>query len=179
MKKFNLIWIAAAGLAALDPALASQGPPPASVGNQPVGGCYSTCGGDVPWPLEVSNQQVELADGARYLLIGTVEMNAGRAYFIVDLAKQPWLSNPRRRQNPRYPLSGNVEYWEAYAGKRVRIAGMAQWSVVREVDARQYRVDVVLRSLADPAVLVPGAEEGAGGSQGISDSSGRKSALWD
>lgn len=173
MKKFELSWIAVGLMAVCGLAVASQDPP------QPVGGGYSTCGGDVPWPLELSNQQVELADGARYLLIGTVEINAGRAYFLVDLAKQAWLSNPKRRQNPRYPLLGNVEYWEAYSGKRVRIAGIAQWNVLREIGTRQHKVEVFLRSLADPAVLVPGTDETAGGAHGISESTGRKAALWD
>jgi hypothetical protein len=128
-----------------------------SFGQNPASGAdaeggYSTCGGEIPWPFQVSNQAVELADGERYLLMGSVEVTDGKAYFLVDLQKHAWLAGSRRKANPRYPLKGDETYWLQYAGKRVRLVAMAKWIVFRDPAMRGYRVDVILQSLADPAV---------------------------
>jgi hypothetical protein len=119
---------------------------------------FSTCGGEIPWPFQVSNQAVELADGERYLLMGEIEVVEDKAFFIVDLERHAWLNGARRKANPRYPLKGNATDWSKYAGKRVRLVAMAKWIVFRDPAMRGYRVDVILQSLADPAVATrPGA----------------------
>jgi hypothetical protein len=115
-------------------------------------GCYSTCGGEIPWPFQVSNQAVELSDGERYLLLGKVVIQNNRAYFEVDLVKHAWLSTARRRQNPLYVLEGDTKYWSAYEGKRIRLVSTAQWAVVQDAGSHEFKVEVVLSSLADPAV---------------------------
>jgi len=189
MKKSKFAWIAAGFLALATVSAGVQAsirrePPPQSQQpqqpQQPMDGCYSNCGGEVPWPFEVSNQLVELSDGERYLLIGTVEMIAGRPYFAVDLSKHSWLGNQARRQNPRYPLSGNTEYWLRFMGKRIRLVGMARWVVVREIESRQFRVEVTLSSLAVPAVLSsspsspPSTERG---NSSVSEPGGRRATF--
>jgi hypothetical protein len=117
-------------------------------------GCFTSCGGEIPWPFQVSNQAVELSDGERYLLMGRVEIINDRPFFVVDLVKHPWLNTAKRRDNPRYVLEGAVEYWKAYAGKRIRLVSMAEWQTVQDVsNLHGYRVEVTLQSLADPAII--------------------------
>jgi len=146
-------WLINGGASAGDAA----GPvyPPASTAD----GCYSTCGGEIPWPFQVSNQAVELSDGERYLLIGSVEIISGRPLFSVDLAKHPWLATAKRRENPRYILEGPTEYWKAFEGKRLRLVCTAIWNAVQDTDTHRYRMEVMLQSLADPAILAGGAAE--------------------
>ena len=123
---------------------------------------FSTCGGEIPWPFQVSNQAVELADGERYLLMGQIDVVDEKAYFVVDLERHAWLKGARRKANPRYPLKGESINWSKYAGKRVRLVAMAKWIVYRDPAMRGYRVDVILQSLAEPAVASrPGAGAGA------------------
>jgi len=129
-----------------------QDPPPASTPARSGEGCYSTCGGEVPWPFQVSNQAVELSEGERYLLLGKVVIQNNRAYFEVDLIKHAWLSTAKRRQNPRYALEGDTKYWAAYEGKRIRLVSTAQWVVVQDTASHEFRVEVTLSSLTDPAV---------------------------
>ena len=121
-------------------------------------GCYSSCGGEIPWPFQVSNQAVELSDGEKYLLMGTVEIRNSRAYFIVDLVKHPWLATAKRRENPAYLLEGSTDYWKAYEGKRIRLVSTATWATSQDVGTRAYAVTVSLQSLADPAVVAEKAE---------------------
>jgi hypothetical protein len=113
---------------------------------------------------------VELSDGERYLLLGKVVIDGGRAYFEVDLTKHAWLATTKRKQNPRYVLEGSVDYWAAYSGKRIRLVSTAQWAVVQDVTNHDLKVEVVLQSLADPAITADPAPadsvQPSGGSEG-------------
>lgn len=126
----------------------------------PFDGCYSSCGGEIPWPFQVSNQAVELSDGEKYLLIGTVEIRANRAFFVVDLVRHPWLSTAKRREYPGYILQGTTDYWKAYEGKRIRLVSTANWSVVQDTVTHDFKMEVMLASLADPAVVAEKNEKG-------------------
>ena len=138
----------------------------------PFEGCYSSCGGEIQWPFQVSNQAVELSDGEKYLLMGTVEIRNNRAFFVVDLVKHPWLATAKRRDNPSYVLRGATDYWNGYEGKRIRLTSTAEWTVVQDLENRELRMEVILSSLADPAVVAdkneknpaPAQDSGASGS---------------
>ena len=56
-------------------------------------GCFSTCGGEIPWPFQTANQVAELADGERYVLMGRVILHSAEARFDVDLAHHTWLAS--------------------------------------------------------------------------------------
>jgi hypothetical protein len=111
-------------------------------------GCFSTCGGEIPWPFQTSNQVVELADGERYVLMGEVVYLRGIPYLIVDLDAHPWLATARRRQDPSYPLMGSGAYWKQYVGRRIQLRAVARWVV-----SAGGEVSVLLESLTDPAVV--------------------------
>jgi hypothetical protein len=131
-------------------------------GHESEGGCYSTCGGDVPWPFELSNQTAELADGERYLLFGRVEIQGGQAYFVVDLARHPWLASAKRKRNPKYQLiSGDLAYWQTYLGRSLRVAARARWQIIESLKgaSKTHKIEVMLESFADPAVLRGGSTQ--------------------
>ncbi len=145
---------ASGGWHALDDGGAATGTRPSG----PFEGCYSSCGGEIPWPFQVSNQAVELSDGEKYLLMGTVEILHGRAFFVVDLVKHPWLATAKRRENPRYMLQGATDYWKGYEGKRIRLVSTAAWSMSQDVATREYTLAISLHSLADPAIVAEKAD---------------------
>ena len=112
-------------------------------------GCFATCGGEIPWPFQTSNQVVELADGERYVLMGEVVFSRGVPTFMVDLQTHPWLATARRRQDPSYRLSGSGSYWKQYVGQRVQLRVVARWMVSSDAE-----VTILLESLTDPAVVL-------------------------
>jgi hypothetical protein len=113
--------------------------------------CFSTCGGEIPWPFQVANQVAELAHGERYVLLGRVEFRAGMPTFVVDLREHAWLSNGRRRQDPAYPLLGSIAYWKKYDERIVQLRAEARWAGTGREGADA--VEVYLQSQSDPAVL--------------------------
>ena len=112
-------------------------------------GCFSTCGGEIPWPFQTANQVVELADGERYVLMGRVLLIGSEPHFVVDLNQHPWLANSRRRADSSYPLAGTASYWRRYNGRRVQLRAVARWLYIESVGS----TDILLESLSDPAVV--------------------------
>ncbi len=110
--------------------------------------CFSTCGGEIPWPFQSSNQVVELADGERYVLMGQITLVRGEPRLVVDLGAHPWLANARRKYDSSYPLLGLVQYWKKYTGKTVQLRAVARWMVSSIGD-----VEIMLDSQSDPAVV--------------------------
>lgn len=102
--------------------------------------CIQGGGGDgVPTPFTGGNQIAELADGENYVLVGTIEIRETEskfgsielAYLVVDLDKQPWLANGRRKVDAGYPLMGPASLWKKYAGQTVKMAAVAHGSIER------------------------------------------------
>jgi hypothetical protein len=91
-------------------------------------------GGNVPDPLAVYNEHVELADGEYYLLVGRIRIAPAlqgssrklQAYLAVDLKAHPWLANKKRRDFALYPIEGSVAAWKSYEGMRVKLAARAR-----------------------------------------------------
>jgi hypothetical protein len=130
-----------------------QGEPIVVCGSHPIadsgdGSCFSTCGGEIPWPFQTANQVAELADGERYVLMGMVSVVRGDPSLIVDLEAHPWLANSRRRSGEGYPLLGMSQYWKKYAGKKIQLRATAYWTASDEG-----RITVMLESQSDPAVV--------------------------
>jgi len=133
-----------------------QGEPILVCGSDPVVGagdesCFSTCGGEIPWPFQTANQVAELADGERYVLMGVVATVRGEPSLVVDLEAHPWLANSRRRFGEGYPLLGLSQYWKKYAGKKIQIRAIAHWS-----SSDEGVVTIMLESQSDPAVVSTG-----------------------
>ncbi|NDD91734.1 hypothetical protein EBZ37_06590 [bacterium] len=126
----------------------------ADIPTAPDENCFSTCGGEIPWPFQLSNQTVELADGDKYVLMGRVVIKNGSPRFVVDLERHPWLANSQRKVDSSYPLVGSVEYWKRYEDKLLQLRAQARW--VPNTSGQAPYVDVTLSSLADPAVMREG-----------------------
>ncbi len=113
--------------------------------------CFSTCGGEIPWPFSASNQVVELSNGDRYVLMGWVNFRNGNPRFAVDLEEHPWLANSRRKLDPSYSLLGAPSYWRAYEGQKIQLRAVAK--VVTAEDQGRIVLEITLQSLTDPAVV--------------------------
>jgi hypothetical protein len=134
-----------------------QGEPILVCGSEPISGsgdesCFSTCGGEIPWPFQTANQVAELADGERYVLLGVVSSLRGEPSLVVDLEAHPWLANSRRRDGEGYPLLGTSQYWKKYVGKKIQLRAIARWS-----SSDEGQVLITLESQSDPAVVANGS----------------------
>lgn len=112
-------------------------------------------GGEIPlpFPFSKSNQNVELADGSIYTLLGHIRIADGYAYFEVDLKAHPWLQNHRRSLDTvesLYPLiADRAVDWESLENKYVRISVLARGRVVEDYDGF-LKHEIVLYSKLDP-----------------------------
>lgn len=113
--------------------------------------CFSTCGGEIPWPFQASNQVVELANDERYVLMGFIEFRDGLPRFVVDLEEHPWLATAQRKVDPSYRLLGTLEYWKRFEFKRIQVRAIARWLPVS--NSGSSIVEVALDSLTEPAVV--------------------------
>jgi hypothetical protein len=113
--------------------------------------CFSTCGGEIPWPFQASNQVVELANEERYVLMGSIEFRDGFPRFVVDLEEHPWLATAQRKLDPSYRLLGTLEYWKRFESKRIQLRAVARWLPVSTPG--NALVEVALDSLVEPAVV--------------------------
>lgn len=120
-------------------------------------------GGDVPVPYSIINRTVELAPGAYYALQGKVHLINRHPFLQVDLEKHSWLANPRRKEDPLYPLVEGQVDWEKLDFKEVRIVLRAEGQVVVRTDAvdgdREFGYDLILEPMSYPLV-VDDEEEG-------------------
>jgi hypothetical protein len=118
-------------------------------------------GGELPDPLTVYNQRLELAPGELYLLVGTIKMLPdlqGRTrkllpYLEVDFASQPWLSSALRKRAPYYGILGNPTYWKEFDGRRARLATRARVSYVVDAEDEIYpfhELEVILEASSVP-----------------------------
>ena len=110
-------------------------------------------GGEVPVPFGQMNQRVELADGENYYLEGKVMISDEQAFFEVDLVKQPWLANIKRKDHPYYPVEGGVGYWKKFENVRVQISVQARSSILLSVFPKTEEYVITLRPIADPILL--------------------------
>lgn len=80
---------------------------------------------DIPWPINVGNQKVELADGEVYRLAGKIVFAPGVVsldaipYLEVDFEEHPWLESAKRKAWPFYPIENPVVDWKKWDGHRV------------------------------------------------------------
>ena len=103
-------------------------------------------GGELPDPLTVYNQRVELAPGELYLLVGTIKMLPdlqGRTrkllpYFEVGFKEQPWLGNAIRKTQPFYSVRSTSFNWRELDGQPVRLAARARVSYVLDPNGEVY-----------------------------------------
>lgn len=106
--------------------------------------------GEIPTPLGLVNQTVELAAGEVYTLEGRVTSSDGYPFLQIDLHIHPWLANAARVSFPFYALDGGPNFWRSFIGKRVKIMAKAQWMLV-ELGDGSYSLG--LYPLAPPTVL--------------------------
>jgi hypothetical protein len=109
-------------------------------------------GTERPWPLEWRKTRFELADGEFYTLIGTISAEGGKAYFIVDTARQPWLANKRRMEKEgAYPLTVKKAVVDTFAGRLVKLRVGARGAIRANTTAGAY--EITLRAMEDPTVV--------------------------
>jgi hypothetical protein len=107
-------------------------------------------GGEVPVPFSQMNQRVELADGETYYLEGRVVISDDQPYFEVDLVKQPWLANQKRKEHPYYPVEGGSNYWKRFENLRIQLTCQARSSILISVFPKTEEYVISLRPTAEP-----------------------------
>ena len=109
-------------------------------------------GSERPWPLEWRKTRFELADGEFYTLIGTIYAEGGKAYFVVDTSRQPWLANKRRMEKEgAYSLTVKKSVVEAFAGRLVKLRVGARGAIRTTTAAGAY--EITLRAMEDPTLV--------------------------
>jgi hypothetical protein len=97
----------------------------------PIEKCPTLMGGEIPTPLGLPNQKVELADGEVYTLVGKIQVSGKFAFFEVDLGEQPWLASRNRSASPYYLLDGGASVWNEYDKSSVRLSALAKGNVLQ------------------------------------------------
>jgi hypothetical protein len=109
-------------------------------------------GTERPWPLEWRKTRFELADGEFYNLIGTIYAADGKAFFVIDTARQPWLANKRRvEKDGAYPLTVKKSVVEAFQGRLVKLRVGARGAIRATAGAGVY--EITLRAMEDPVLV--------------------------
>ncbi|OFZ81628.1 MAG: hypothetical protein A2583_10015 [Bdellovibrionales bacterium RIFOXYD1_FULL_53_11] len=109
-------------------------------------------GGDVPTPLGMINQRVELADGERYSLIGWIRVDGNQLFFEADLDQQPWLARKKSPEGTYYPLFTKDRIkLKNYADLRVRLIAEAN-GFVKKISRKemQFTYQIWLYPLLEP-----------------------------
>ncbi|MCM2278232.1 MAG: hypothetical protein NDJ89_09170 [Oligoflexia bacterium] len=117
--------------------------------------------GEVPTPLEIYNQKVELADGERYILIGNVVLaeegrDRWKAYFEIDFAEHPWLATEKRKKSPFYPLEGPISYWKQFRGLRIKMPCEAR-GIILQREGREPEYAIQLRPTRQGVIVTLGS----------------------
>lgn len=85
-------------------------------------------GGGGEGPRLKGNTKVELAMGERYILVGTVTIEAGDPLLNISFAKQPWLANRVRVKNPFYRIDDSAVNWRAYVDREITVIATARYT---------------------------------------------------
>lgn len=109
-------------------------------------------GTERPWPLEWRKTYFELADGEFYNLIGRIYIEEGKAYFVADLHRQPWLANRRRKEKyGAYPLTIKKAQAEPFIGRLVKMRVGARGAIRANNSTGAY--EITLRAMEDPTLV--------------------------
>jgi hypothetical protein len=85
-------------------------------------------GSEAPRGLS-TDTRVELANGEKYILSGTIEANGTNLYLHINLHQFPWLASHTRVANPFYRIDDAAGAWTKYLGKNVTILATAKYTV--------------------------------------------------
>jgi hypothetical protein len=104
-------------------------------------------GGEMPRFMP-GDTKVELANGEKYSLKGTIEVRATGPFLRIDLKAQPWLATTARVKSPYYRLTSGSINWNRFRGQRVIVLGTAHYAIYS--DRTRTRVDVYFEPSSDP-----------------------------
>lgn len=107
-------------------------------------------GGDSPHGLS-TDTKAELAIGERYILSGTITVNAGDPYLKIDFGQHPWLASQVRNRNPFYRIDDTSANWKKYSGQDITIVATARYATWADGQGRTL-LEIYLVPAAQPVI---------------------------
>ncbi len=106
-------------------------------------------GSEAPRGLS-TDTRVELANGERYILSGSLETDGAGLFLRIDLHQFGWLASRTRVANPYYRINDTALAWKKYIGKNVTILATAKYTVFTQTGKTVF--EIVLTPADQPVI---------------------------